>query len=241
MLAAGERTPGSATTPTRCCSRWPRSVFAWAVRWATTLPHVSHVVLVIRDGDQDSVRSALARGLPDTAVTVVTGGSSRHESEWKALCALRPAIEGGETDVVVIHDAARPSRVRRAVPRRDRGGGAVRRRAAGDRAAGARTAARRGRAGHRPHRRGADPQAFRAEPLLAAYTAAEREGFVGTDTASFVERYTDVPVHSRRHRRRAQHQDHLPRGPVPGRAAARRPSGNFRAGTGAAPPTTGPR
>jgi 2-C-methyl-D-erythritol 4-phosphate cytidylyltransferase len=39
------------------------------------------------------------------------------------------------------------------------------------------------------------PQAFRALPLLAAYRAADREGFEGTDTSSCVQRFTDVEVH----------------------------------------------
>ena len=39
------------------------------------------------------------------------------------------------------------------------------------------------------------PQAFRARPLLDAYRRAERDGFVGTDTASCVERYTDLAIH----------------------------------------------
>jgi 2-C-methyl-D-erythritol 4-phosphate cytidylyltransferase len=38
------------------------------------------------------------------------------------------------------------------------------------------------------------PQAFRALPLLEAYERARRDGFVGTDTASCVERYTDIAV-----------------------------------------------
>jgi 2-C-methyl-D-erythritol 4-phosphate cytidylyltransferase len=38
------------------------------------------------------------------------------------------------------------------------------------------------------------PQAFRAGPLLAAYRAAARHGFEGTDTASTVERFTGLPV-----------------------------------------------
>jgi 2-C-methyl-D-erythritol 4-phosphate cytidylyltransferase len=38
------------------------------------------------------------------------------------------------------------------------------------------------------------PQAFPAGPLLAAYDQAHLDGFVGTDTASCMERYTDVPV-----------------------------------------------
>ena len=38
------------------------------------------------------------------------------------------------------------------------------------------------------------PQGFRAAPLLAAYDRARQEGFVGTDTASCVQRFTDLPV-----------------------------------------------
>jgi 2-C-methyl-D-erythritol 4-phosphate cytidylyltransferase len=38
------------------------------------------------------------------------------------------------------------------------------------------------------------PQAFRAKDLLAAYTDALRAGFQGTDTASTVERFSDLVV-----------------------------------------------
>jgi 2-C-methyl-D-erythritol 4-phosphate cytidylyltransferase len=38
------------------------------------------------------------------------------------------------------------------------------------------------------------PQAFRAEPLLAAYRRADADGFVGTDTAACLEEYADVTV-----------------------------------------------
>ncbi|MCB0951030.1 MAG: 2-C-methyl-D-erythritol 4-phosphate cytidylyltransferase, partial [Mycobacterium sp.] len=40
------------------------------------------------------------------------------------------------------------------------------------------------------------PQAFRATDLLQAYRSAERDGFEGTDTASCVQRYTNVPIHT---------------------------------------------
>ena len=195
MLAAGEGRRVGHDTNKVLLPLAGRRVFTWAVRWATTLPHVSHVVLVIRDGDQQTVEVALARELPDTPVTVVTGGASRHESEWKALCALRPAIAGGETDVVVIHDAARPlasaELFRDVILAAEQYGGALPvidqpaltqlhadGAAVTDRTVAVQT-----------------PQAFRAEPLLDAYTRAHQEGFVGTDTASCVERYTDVPVH----------------------------------------------
>ncbi len=195
MLAAGDGRRVGHDTNKVLLPLAGRRVFTWAVRWATTLPQVSHVVLVIRDGDQESVGAAIARELPDVDITVVTGGASRHESEWKALCALRPAIEAGETDVVVIHDAARPlasaelfgdvigaaAAYGGALPVIEQPGltpldaGAA---SVADRIVAVQT-----------------PQAFLAAPLLAAYTAADAEGFVGTDTASCVERYTDVPVH----------------------------------------------
>ncbi len=38
------------------------------------------------------------------------------------------------------------------------------------------------------------PQAFRAGELLAAYAAADRDGFEGTDTASCLERYADLRI-----------------------------------------------
>jgi 2-C-methyl-D-erythritol 4-phosphate cytidylyltransferase len=39
------------------------------------------------------------------------------------------------------------------------------------------------------------PQAFAARPLLEAYRRADRDGFIGTDTASCIERYADIAVH----------------------------------------------
>ena len=38
------------------------------------------------------------------------------------------------------------------------------------------------------------PQAFRAPELLAAYRAADADGFEGTDTAACVERYADLEI-----------------------------------------------
>ena len=127
---------------------------------------------------------------------IVTGGDSRHGSEWAALQALAPAIESGEVDVVVIHDAARPLASTALFDRVIACGLRAGRRHPGphpgqpDRASTPATRCRQ-----------VDvvavqtPQAFVAGPLLAAYTEADRDGFVGTDTASCMERYTDVPVH----------------------------------------------
>ncbi|HET6653693.1 MAG TPA: IspD/TarI family cytidylyltransferase [Nocardioides sp.] len=196
MLAAGEGRRVGHDTNKVLLPLAGRPVLTWTVGRVTALSGIGPVVLVIRDGDQDAVREAMASPAAGTDdVIVVTGGASRHASEWHALCALRPAIERGEIDVVVIHDAARPlasaevfhdvieSAMRHggalpvvdqpALIRMHPGGGPVT-----ERTVAVQT-----------------PQAFRAEPLLNAYVDADRDGFVGTDTASCIERYTDLPVH----------------------------------------------
>lgn len=163
-------------------------VLAWSVRDALTLDDVRRVVVVVRDGEQEAVGEALVPHL-DAAqeVAVVAGGSTRHRSEQAALRALAAEIGSGEIDVVAIHDGARPL-----------AGGAL---------FGATLAAAREHGGAIPvvpaegllstaldpvaGRLGTvqTPQAFRAAPLLAAYDAAEREGFEGTDTAACFSRY----------------------------------------------------
>src|SRR3954471_23417686 len=85
-------------------------VVARSVSVACHVTGVTRVVLVVRDDEQDAVRVAveahLTEGGPE--VSMVVGGSTRHRSEWSALTHLAAAIEGGEVDVVAMHDAARP-------------------------------------------------------------------------------------------------------------------------------------
>jgi 2-C-methyl-D-erythritol 4-phosphate cytidylyltransferase len=172
-----------------------RRVFTWSIRWAHSLPEVVRVVLVIREGDRDLVVRSIARELPEVEVTVVLGGSTRHESEWKALQALAPDIESGDVDVVVIHDAARPLAgaqvFRDVIDAAAEHGGALPVRD--------QPALITMEHGVEPEERRTvavqTPQAFRAGPLLRAYSAASTDAFVGTDTASCIERYTDVAVH----------------------------------------------
>lgn len=193
MLAAGEGRRSGHHTNKVLLPLAGRGVFTWSIESARRLATVTHTVLVIREEDRDTVMSTLAREVAPPEVTVVVGGDSRHASEWRALQALAPAIEGGEVDVVVIHDAARPLAMTTmfasvieaalehggAIPVRDQGhltavgGGGE----APDRVVAVQT-----------------PQAFLAAPLLEAYRLADADGFVGTDTASCMERYTDVPV-----------------------------------------------
>lgn len=194
MLAAGDGRRSGHHTNKVLLPLAGRRVFTWSIRWARLLPSITHTVLVVREEDRDVVEAAVAREVDPPAVQIVTGGDSRHASEWMALQALEPAISAGEVDVVVIHDAARPlagtalfeavilaaEEYGGALPVRDQphlasiGEGAP----SLERVVAVQT-----------------PQAFLAQPLLEAYRSASTDGFVGTDTASCIERYTDLPVH----------------------------------------------
>jgi 2-C-methyl-D-erythritol 4-phosphate cytidylyltransferase len=162
-----------------------------SVRHAAAVAGVRVVVVVVRPGDE----ALVDRLLDDRTVLTAPGGSTRHASELSALRALAPRIESGEVEVVAIHDAARPlasTALWHAVVEaaREHGGALPTRPAAGvvsvedlsgphdgEQWAGVQT-----------------PQAFRAGPLLAAYDAAQRDGFEGTDTAACVAAYSDLRV-----------------------------------------------
>ncbi len=193
MLAAGDGRRTGHHTNKVLLPLAGRRVFTWSIRWARLLPTITHTILVVRDEDRDVVLETLRREVGSPGVEIVTGGDSRHASEWMALQALATPITAGEIDVVVIHDAARPL---------------ARTRLFGDVIA---AASEHGGAipvrdqQHLAALNGADqsltrvvavqtPQAFLAGPLLEAYQRAEEDGFVGTDTANCIERYSDLPV-----------------------------------------------
>lgn len=175
-----------------------RPLLAWSLLHALGTAGVDRVVVVTAPGERDEVAEALAPHLPvtdaDAAVEVglVDGGPSRHASEWNALRAVAGHVEAGRTDVVVVHDGARPlapSGLFDAVvaAAREHGGALP--------AVPARGLVTDGLLPAPGPLVGVQtPQAFRAVPLLAAYRAAERDGFEGTDTAATFERYAGLPV-----------------------------------------------
>jgi 2-C-methyl-D-erythritol 4-phosphate cytidylyltransferase len=169
-------------------------VVARSVRTACRVPGVRRVVLVVRDGEQDAVSAAVRPCLDENGpeVAMVTGGATRHLSEWAALSLLAPAIEAGEIDVVGMHDAARPlageALYESVLAAAERMGGAIPVARLDDLVAvdgsdlpevlvGVQT-----------------PQAFRAADLLAAHRAAAAEGFEATDTAGILATYSDVRI-----------------------------------------------
>jgi 2-C-methyl-D-erythritol 4-phosphate cytidylyltransferase len=197
LLAAGEGRRVGAVTNKVLLPLLGEPVFTWSLRRVLDLPGVTEVVLVIRPQDRaeiDRGLDLLAEAHPGARIWIVPGGSSRHQSEWNALLAVAPSIDAGDLDVVAIHDTARPvaeaELFRAVIDAAHQRGGALPGRI------------QRSLVARQP---GATvdtdlvfvqtPQAFRAPQLLAAYRQADLEGFTGTDTASCVERYTNLEVH----------------------------------------------
>jgi len=173
-----------------------RSVISWSINTLLTIPEVGPLVLVVRPSDRELAEWVLDREVDRGEVELVHGGSTRQESELCGLRHLASRIDDGKVDIVLIHDGARPllsQNLAAAVIHAARvSGGAipglprddlVQVSPDGQQLAGAAP-------GHLITVQ--TPQGFRGGPLLAAYEEAARQGFVGTDTASCVERFTDL-------------------------------------------------
>jgi 2-C-methyl-D-erythritol 4-phosphate cytidylyltransferase len=156
---------------------------------------VNETLLVAHSDEVEMCRALVAEFRLTKVAAVIAGGATRHQSEDRALAWLRPRIEAGKIALLLIHDGARPlvtadeivAVIRATTP----SGGALLASAPGldemllqiddegrvirswpsDELALAQT-----------------PQAFDARRLLAAYDAARRDGFEGSDTAASFER-----------------------------------------------------
>lgn len=143
------------------------------------------VVLVIDPVDADVAKNVLATEVPQLKVELVNGGRTRHDSELNALKHLSSEIEAGNIDVVLIHDGARPlasaDLFALVADAAQKHGGAL--------PAIDVDPAEIDLVVHERIARVQTPQAFRAKEVLSAYIQAEKDGFVGTDTAACMEKY----------------------------------------------------
>ena len=174
-----------------------RRIVTWSLEVFRKIPGIGRLVLVVRDDDRELAAEVLDRELPGVPVDLVTGGDTRHESEYRALLHLAAEIERGEIDVVLVHDAARPLApvriVEEVLATAMRTGSAIPALPCED-VVGVDEDGRLSHAGRSGMVRVQTPQAFWSGPLLSAYQAAASDGFTGTDTASCVERYEGLPV-----------------------------------------------
>ena len=168
-------------------------VVVWSIRTALRVPEVARLMLVIRPDDRAVVERLLESEPRAENLLLVDGDATRHGSERNAVEALRPDIESGAVDVVVVHDTARPlardALFEKVIDTARRFGGAV-------------PAVRLESLIHQRAAVGPltevvavqTPQAFRADALLAAHEAAAAADYTGTDTAGCVERLGVVEI-----------------------------------------------
>nr|MBF6591123.1 2-C-methyl-D-erythritol 4-phosphate cytidylyltransferase [Ktedonobacterales bacterium] len=159
-------------------------------------PGVDEILLVAHPREVEYCETEIVQRYQLTKVRgVIAGGASRHQSEARALAALRPRIEAGAIALILIHDGARPlvtlEEIARVLAAARRTGGAL---LVGGVAADetilevAEDGLVRATYPAGELARAQTPQAFAAALLLAAYDAADAQGFEGTDTAAAVER-----------------------------------------------------
>lgn len=145
----------------------------------------ARIILVINPADEDFARKALAADAMPSSIEIIYGGASRHESEFNALQHLKPAIDAGDIDIVLIHDGARPLATPELFSAIADGaahhGGAI--------PTIALDAREMDSTREESVARVQTPQGFKAQPLLAAYEKSVEEGFVGTDTAACMEKF----------------------------------------------------
>ena len=189
VLAAGSGTRLGAGANKVWLPLGGRELATWSFRWLQQTELFDRYVIVVHPSEREAARDILRRHV-DVQVDIVDGGSSRHDSETRALEYLSASIESGDCAFVLIHDGARPlaspSLVRRIVHAAEESGGSL---------PYLDTAHITG--SHEGQRlvRVQTPQVFAARPLLDAYRQAAVAGFEGSDTSMCMERFRpDIPV-----------------------------------------------
>jgi 2-C-methyl-D-erythritol 4-phosphate cytidylyltransferase len=195
VLAAGSGSRVGHDVNKALLSLGGRPMLAWSLETAAACAQATQLVLVVSERDRSSDEVGSVRRL---GVRVVVGGRNRHESERLALESLAADIESGDIDVVVMHDAARPlataELLETVILTAHQRGGAIPVRPQPAVVAADPDDAADVALGLRELVAVQTPQAFQARPLLAAYRAAHATDFIGTDTASCVEAFSDLEV-----------------------------------------------
>jgi 2-C-methyl-D-erythritol 4-phosphate cytidylyltransferase len=194
LVAAGRGTRIGAATGKAFLSLAGQPLVLYPLRTLSQLPRLHSIALVIPSGQEERAAELLgAHGPWPVPIHLTPGGTERQDSVAAGLGRIEP-----ETDLVLIHDAARPfvslacldacleaaaatGAAIAAVPARDT----------------VKLADEAGSVAQTLDRRkiwlAQTPQAFRTALLRRAYEQARQDGYVATDDAALVERL-GVPV-----------------------------------------------
>ena len=195
VLGAGQGTRMGAGRNKVLLTLRGKPILAHALLAFERAPEVDETLLVAHPDEVDTCRALLADCALMKVSAVIAGGATRHQSEERALAWLRPRIEAGEIATLLIHDGARPlvtqAEIATLIAATSPTGGAL---LAAPVAPGE-TLLMLDDSGRVTQTwpsaelaLAQTPQAFDAQRLLAAYAAARRDGFEGSDTAASFER-----------------------------------------------------
>ena len=168
-----------------------RPVLGWTLSAFAECDAVDDVVVVTSPSNRSSI-AELCRDIGKVRL-LVTGGRERQDSVWAGLSALQ------RIDLVAVHDGARPlitpEGIAGCVERAVQGVGVI---AGGPSVDTIKVVGVDEQVLETPDRSTlravATPQVFRAETLRRAHEAARRDGVLGTDDASLVERIGETVV-----------------------------------------------
>jgi 2-C-methyl-D-erythritol 4-phosphate cytidylyltransferase len=173
-------------------------ILVHTVRKFAASPHVSEIVVALRQEDLEWVDVLLRRESGRVPIRVVEGGNSRQQSVENAFSAIDPA-----TDLVAVHDAVRPfvelETIGRAVEEAAISGAAIVGIVPVDtvkQVSGAQAGKTKIRATILRERvvLAQTPQVFGYEVLKSAFQKAREDSFIGTDESSLVERLDQIEV-----------------------------------------------
>jgi len=172
-----------------------KPIIMYAVETFERCDAIDEIILVVAAGEEEQMMKLVRHAQCTKVGRVISGGPTRHESEQCALEVLRPHIDAGNVEIVLIHDGARPfvsvEKVEQLIARARVSDGAIL-------AAPLQEEERIAQVGSEQYVqrsfegqqvwKAQTPQAFQAPLLLKAYDQAKYDLFSGTDTASSVER-----------------------------------------------------
>lgn len=161
-------------------------IFVHTIRRFAAAASISEILIAVRESDQQDVAALLAEESFSKPVRIAPGGQNRQESVKHCL-----ALVADDVDIVAVHDAVRPfvttELIDQVVEQAQRDGAVILGIPAVDTVKRVDQRIVHATLPRETIMLAQTPQVFRTSLLRQAYTAADRDGFTGTDEASLVE------------------------------------------------------
>jgi 2-C-methyl-D-erythritol 4-phosphate cytidylyltransferase len=165
-----------------------RTMLAYSLDAIAQVASIGEIVIAVPDGFERAARAEVTAANIALPVKIARGGAERQDSVRIAL-----ALTSAESELVVVHDAARPLATRElfesCLEAADRAGGAIAAVPVADTLKRVADSAIVVTVPRADLWQAQTPQAFRRDVLIAAHERAVRDGFVATDDADLVERF----------------------------------------------------